>query len=150
MRFGTGLDDDDIYSAQRNLPHWGQDREAMKNGNFTGLPGVIIEDFVIAESMDAVSDRSGEFLCAGDAAVVRLRRRFLESLDKIEAGDPVPGENETFDYSAIRSIADIFPETADWRELGSGPMPKILLRVSLINSESTVLSLRAKRGNLVR
>jgi phthalate 4,5-dioxygenase len=123
MRYGTGLDDDDIYQPPLDRPRWGQDRAAMKNGSFTGLPGVVYEDFVIAESMGPVADRTSEYLCAGDVAVVRLRRRLLAALERIADGGAAPGQGETFDFAAIRSVAGIFPAQGDWRHCGSATTP---------------------------
>lgn len=119
LRYGTGPDDDDIYAPHRGRPGWGQDRAAMKQGDFSGLPGVIVEDFAIAESMAAVVDRANEYLCASHLPVVRLRRLLLAALDRIAEGDAAPGENGGFDHATIRSTAGIFPAALDWRRLGA-------------------------------
>ena len=121
MRLGTGLDDDSIYEPPEGQPYWGQDREAMRRGSFSGLPGVIVEDFVIAESMGPVVDREAEQLCAADLGVVRLRRLLKDALARLLAGETAPGLAEDCDYSAIRSTAGIFAADADWRTLGSAP-----------------------------
>jgi phthalate 4,5-dioxygenase oxygenase subunit len=121
MRYGTGTDDDNIYVAPKDRPRWGQDREAMRQGSHSGLPGVIVEDFVIAESMGTVADRTSEFLCAADVSVTRLRRLLLGALDRIEAGGPASGEEENFDFAAIRSTAATFAAGADWRAHATTP-----------------------------
>jgi phthalate 4,5-dioxygenase len=119
MLLGTGRDDDDIYRPPLADPRWGQDRAAMRNGSFSGLPGVIYEDFAIAESMGPVVDRSGEYLCGADVAVVHLRRRLLAALERAAADGPALGADGNFDFAAIRSTADIFAAERDWRDVCS-------------------------------
>ena len=54
---------------------WKQDRAAMKQGSFTGIPGLLCQDVAAQESMGAIVDRSKEHLGASDIAIIRLRRR---------------------------------------------------------------------------
>ena len=115
LRYGTGPDDDDIWQPPHNDPAWGQDRAAMSRGSHSGLSGVIVEDFVIAESMGAVVDRASEYLCAADASVVRLRRQLLAALEQNAAAN-------AFDYAAIRSTACVAAAGEDWRRLVSVPI----------------------------
>jgi phthalate 4,5-dioxygenase len=122
MRYGTGLDDDDIYRAPTDKPYWGQDRGAMKNGSFSGLSGVIVEDFAIAESMGPVTDRSNEYLCPADISVVRLRRQLLDGLKTVAVGGPAPGQEETVEVAGVRATAGVFSANDDWRSLASAPL----------------------------
>jgi len=118
MRYGTGLDDDNIYEARLDDPRWGQDRAAMRNGSHSGLPGVIVEDFVIAESMGAIPDRTVEYLCASDISVVRLRRLLLDGLARLAAGESLPGQDGSIAVANIRATAGVFGANEDWRKLG--------------------------------
>jgi phenylpropionate dioxygenase-like ring-hydroxylating dioxygenase large terminal subunit len=120
MLLGTGRDDDDIYQPP-DKPYWGQDREAMAADSFSGLAGVIIEDFVIAESMGVVVDRENEQLCAADLSVVRLRRFLKAGLDSIAGGGKAPGLEGDVDFAAIRSTAGVFAAGEDWRGIASAP-----------------------------
>ena len=78
---------------------YGQDREAMKNGHFTGFVGSILqEDMVVQASMGPITDRSLEHLSSGDAAIVQLRRMLLESLDDMAAGRAPGGTGDGLDF----------------------------------------------------
>lgn len=99
--------------------HWGQQRRLMKHGNHTGFTEIVIEDFVAQVSMGPIVDRTEEYLCSADQAIVRLRRQLFEAVRVFEAGElPKSARPEARDYSRItatggrlRSIND------DWRNL---------------------------------
>lgn len=97
----------------------GQDRSVMDR-NWSGLAGIEQEDAVIAMSMGPIVDRSKEYIVPSDEAVIRLRRRLLDSVRRHEAGeDPLGLVME--DYSAVAAIPDtVIPKTADWRQLAPG------------------------------
>ena len=52
-----------------------------------GLGGVEKEDAVMSLSMGPIFDRTQEHLVAADQAVVRLRRRLLDCVKLVEAGE---------------------------------------------------------------
>jgi phenylpropionate dioxygenase-like ring-hydroxylating dioxygenase large terminal subunit len=71
---------------------WGQDRELMKAGHFTGFGrNLLEEDAAVQASMGPILDRTKEHLSSGDAAVVHARRRLLEALTAADAGERPPG-----------------------------------------------------------
>jgi phthalate 4,5-dioxygenase oxygenase subunit len=71
---------------------WGQDRELMKQGHFTGFPQAIIqEDVGIQMSMGEIVDRSRENVSSSDVAIVQARRLLLRALDDLDAGMVPPG-----------------------------------------------------------
>ena len=67
-RLSTNPRDPENYVVLRSdQPSWGQDREAMKNGHFTGFTEALLEeDMVVQASMGAIVDRSQEHLRATD------------------------------------------------------------------------------------
>jgi len=66
---------------------WGQDRELMDAGHFTGFGNNLLEeDMVVQASMGPIVDRSREFLSATDIAVVTMRRMMLAALADYEEG----------------------------------------------------------------
>ena len=66
---------------------WGQDRNLLNAGHFTGFGNNILEeDMVVQASMGPIVDRSREFLSATDIAIVRARKMMLAALDDFEAG----------------------------------------------------------------
>jgi hypothetical protein len=68
------------------------DRELQKSGkSYTGIKGFGTQDCSIQESMGPIADRSIEHLLPGDAAIVKIRRLLLKTLDDMAAGKPLPG-----------------------------------------------------------
>ena len=60
---------------------WGQDRELMNAGHFTGFGrNLLEEDAAVQTSMGPIVDRSKEHLSSGDAAVTSARRMLLDAL----------------------------------------------------------------------
>lgn len=100
----------------------GQDRESMAGQNWSGFAGIEQEDAVIAMSMTPIIDRTQEYLVPSDEAVIRLRRRLLESVALNEAGkDPLGLEIE--DYSSVAAIPDsVIPQSENWQDLAPGNM----------------------------
>lgn len=95
---------------------WGQDREAMRNGSFSGYHFVTTEDFAVSESQGALVDRRGEYLNSGDRAIVRLRRLLLESVRDFQRGNvPALARHEEIPYPSIRVTGDVVPASFDWR-----------------------------------
>jgi len=116
----SGFDDPDMYSeaSQRFLWKRGdfhlQKRDAMDR-NWSGFRGIACEDAVIATSMGPIQDRTKEHLIASDLAVVRLRRRLMDSVARMERGeDPIGVE---VDFGAIASIDAPMPARGHWRTL---------------------------------
>ncbi|MDO8864222.1 Rieske 2Fe-2S domain-containing protein [Haliea sp. E1-2-M8] len=113
LMIGTDASDDDFAASRVGKAGdlmASQDREAMRRGEtWTGIKGVIFEDYVLAESMPIV-DRTKEFLGSGDVAIVRLRRELLSRISDYQAGRTLPEHSENIDYRALRSLAEILPE----------------------------------------
>lgn len=105
---GTDESDDNFAASRQGLPNYGQDREAMRAGrSWTGVPGVIFEDYAVAESIPIV-DRTREFLGSGDLAIVRLRRELMERIRQSEANEDSV-QAQASDYRSLRALADMIP-----------------------------------------
>jgi nitrite reductase/ring-hydroxylating ferredoxin subunit len=92
---------------------WGQNRAQMKRGSFSGFDQHFLhEDLAVAASQGIIADRSKEFLNAGDAAVVRMRKDLLATLDDFESSGPRPAVP-----SALRIKAGqlLLGPDVDWR-----------------------------------
>ena len=71
---------------------WGQDRDLMKAGHFTGFGRTLLEeDVAVQTSMGPILDRTKENLSSSDVAVAQTRRMLLEALRAAEAGALPPG-----------------------------------------------------------
>ncbi len=67
--------------------NWGQDREAMARGHFSGFTGNLLqEDTVTQVSMGAITDRTREHLSSSDAAIIHMRRVLLKAVARVQTG----------------------------------------------------------------
>lgn len=95
------------------LNRYGQDRAAMKSGNFSGLPGLIQEDVAVSVASGPLRDRSQEMLSVADIAVQRLQRTLLTCVRRTEAGrDPI---GVSPDYAAVVGYQRRLAMTDKWR-----------------------------------
>lgn len=99
--------------------HWGQDRRLMKDGNHTGFTDIVIEDFVTQVSMGPIVDRTEEYLCSADQAIVRFRRKLLQAVRAFSAGEtPASAQADAMDYSRIAATGGRLASIdEDWRNL---------------------------------
>jgi phenylpropionate dioxygenase-like ring-hydroxylating dioxygenase large terminal subunit len=99
--------------------NWGQDREAMKNGHFTGFTQMLgTEDFAVIMSMGPISDRTQEYLGAGDGAVLAVRRCLLGALKQYMAGEvPQLAQHEAIDYSGTAPQSKVVTGELEWRAM---------------------------------
>lgn len=89
----------------------------MKNGSFSGFTGhVVMEDFAVTESQGSRASRTEEYLGAGDRAVARARSVLLNAVKQYQKGQvPKAARHDEIRYGAVRALADIIPESTDWR-----------------------------------
>lgn len=98
-----------------------QDRAAMAAGtSFSGVAGLIPQDALVTDSMDAIVDRSKEHLVAADVAVVRMRRLLIEAARRVEAGGDPGGLDGSVDWSKCTAGSGIIPEGSPWQTLVPG------------------------------
>ncbi|MEQ8603223.1 MAG: Rieske 2Fe-2S domain-containing protein [Marivibrio sp.] len=97
-----------------------QDRDAMKDGDFTGIQGIPNQDLAMWVSMGARVDRSTDFLGSSDLAIVEFRKLMSEAAKKVGDGEPAIGTTEPrVPHPSISSKEGVFPKEVDWRTLGS-------------------------------
>ncbi len=91
------------------------DREVQKNGSFTGIDGIHLQDQAITESMGSTIDRTKENLGNSDLMIARTRRRMLQACrDMMEGVTPA-----TVDDPALyrtRAGGVLLPRDRDWLE----------------------------------
>ncbi|MDB9863190.1 Rieske 2Fe-2S domain-containing protein [Litorivicinus sp.] len=115
----VGVDLDNNWLSKRQ-PHnrFLQDREAMKNGNFTGVPGIPNQDVIMWVSMGTVVNRTTDKLGASDQAVVEFRKLMVDAAKTILAGDPAIGTGpKSLSHVQIRSYEGVHTKETDWRTL---------------------------------
>ena len=126
----VGVDLDASYRPviRTRINDYGQDRQAMKRGDFTGVPGIPNQDIMMWESMGPIADRTSERLGASDIAIIQFRRVMLDAVRKLDAGGPVIGQNEPrIPQATLRSYQGIVPKQQDWRRLGASAQELALL-----------------------
>lgn len=119
----VGFDLDSTYRNTRTpANNYKQDRQAMKLGNFTGIPGITNQDIVMWESMGPIVDRTQDRLGASDLAIVEFRKQMVEAARTIASGGPAIGTTEPrMPLAKLSSFEGIVPKTSDWRTLGASP-----------------------------
>jgi phthalate 4,5-dioxygenase len=119
MRPGIDLDDD-FRKIRTRENTWMQDREAMKNGSFSGIGGVNNEDIAVQESMGAIYDRTKEHLGTSDVAVIRMRRLMIDAARAhAERGEPPLGLAEPVPYHRVRAEERMIPLGSSWQTGGA-------------------------------
>jgi phenylpropionate dioxygenase-like ring-hydroxylating dioxygenase large terminal subunit len=99
--------------------NWGQNRTIMDAGNSTGFYEIVIEDFVVMVSMGPIVDRSQEYLCSADQAIVRVRRQLLDEVRAFMTGKtPKSAQGDNMSYREIRAVGGrLASASEDWRAI---------------------------------
>ena len=115
----VGVDVDRHFRRVRTRDNqWGQDRQAMRLGNFTGIQGIPNQDIAMWESMGPIADRSRERLGASDVAIVEFRRVMIDAANQVRAGLSAIGTGPgAVPHIKLRSFEGIVPKAAEWTRL---------------------------------
>jgi phthalate 4,5-dioxygenase len=117
---GIDLDQDYKPILRKKENRYLQDRNLMKLGNFTGVPGIPNQDIMMWESMGPIADRTSERLGASDIAIVQFRRLMLGAVQRFMADGTVIGHAAPhLPQAKLRSYQGIVPKTENWRTLGA-------------------------------
>ncbi|HLH75943.1 MAG TPA: Rieske 2Fe-2S domain-containing protein [Candidatus Binataceae bacterium] len=119
---GVAQDRDNFCSDMGGFDNlWHQDREAMREGHWTGLTQCFqYEDFVVEESMGPIVNRSREYLGMSDAIILRVRRQMMQAAREFrKSGQLAFGNAEAIDYSTVRALAVRERAEINWREIDS-------------------------------
>jgi len=117
LRAQVGIDVDKRWNKVRTIQNnYLQDRQAMKNGNFTGIQGFPNQDIAMWETMGPIADRSIERLGASDQAIVAFRRSMVEAAARFRDTGQVIGA-ATPCHTNIRAFEGMMPKGEEWRHL---------------------------------
>ncbi|HUH39580.1 MAG TPA: Rieske 2Fe-2S domain-containing protein [Castellaniella sp.] len=112
----VGKDLDEKYRPLRNRDnHFWQDRQAMKDGNFTGITGFPNQDIAMWTTMGPIADRTRERLGASDLAVVEFRKLMIEAVQAFQRGEPAIGTGDAAVPPGTCSFQAIVPKSTDWK-----------------------------------
>ena len=124
----VGVDIDEDFRKFRTLDNmFLQDRDAMRNGDFTGIPGIPAQDMAMWESMGSIADRSKDYLGVSDGAVAQFRRMMIKAAENMQDGGPAIGTpqsgRETMNSDLV-SFEGMVPKGGDWKEASSAENPQ--------------------------
>jgi phthalate 4,5-dioxygenase len=91
-----------------------QDRQAMKDRNFSGIAGIMTQDHAVQESMGPLYDRSKEHLASSDRAVIQLRRFLMNCIQTFREDLDPPGLDPKLPYHRICSEVAVKPGDIAW------------------------------------
>lgn len=94
--------------------NWGQDRELMARGHFSGLAGFHGEDGAVQLSMGPIMDRSIEHLVPSDLAIIRTRQLLLDGVARIQRGED-PLFTAPSNTKGISSVDAYVPPGQPWQ-----------------------------------
>lgn len=127
-KFFSGLDPDNLVTDEfTRANHWGQDREAMAEGHFSGFTrSVLHEDVGVQMSMGPIVDRSLENLCGTDLAIVRMRSFLLDLLARHAAGEGMDGALEAYAEGGYLPFSHVAPAGSNWRDGGQRKRERVV------------------------
>jgi len=99
------------------------DRQAQRDGIFSGVSDFVSQDLMVTESMGPVYDRSQEQLGSTDRAITRMRHLLLSAARDLAEGKEPPAT--TGDFQSIRGAEKILEPGEDWRLLGTDADPAV-------------------------
>ncbi len=110
----------DLDLSFRNLRtrenDYGQDRNEMKLGNFTGIKGIPNQDIAMWETMGPIADRTRERLGASDLAVVEFRKLMVDAARQMrDKGIAIGRTTPHIPHASIRSSEGVVPKSTNWR-----------------------------------
>ena len=114
-----GTEDSDNFCAE--MADWHapgfQNRQAMKEGHWSGLPKFFYEDFAAQVSMGPMADRTREYLGSSDSIITHARQMLMRALRDHARGEPAFGQDRALDYSRLRAVSIRYRGELDWRAI---------------------------------
>lgn len=119
LREDVDPDPRNFVSVGDRSNRWGQDRELMDAGHFTGnARSVIDEDAMVQSSMGPLVDRSKENLSSSDVGIAFARRLLLDAIASAEAGQLPQGSALSPEAVRVPHPFDAITDAgSSWREL---------------------------------
>ncbi|GAA5049040.1 Rieske 2Fe-2S domain-containing protein [Erythrobacter westpacificensis] len=106
------------YKKVRNYDNnYLQDREAMKDGDFTGIYGIPCQDMAMWESMGKIADRSEDNLGTSDKAIFTFRTQMYRAAQSVQKGGAAIGAgSDALPQSKLISFQGMVPKGEDWKQ----------------------------------
>ncbi|HTE84315.1 MAG TPA: aromatic ring-hydroxylating dioxygenase subunit alpha, partial [Dehalococcoidia bacterium] len=90
------------------------DPEIQRAQTFTGIPGVLLQDQAVTESMGPMLDRTTEHLGSADLVVIQARQLLLKHLNAYKKSGVLPPGVDQPELYRRRSASVILPKSDDW------------------------------------
>jgi len=109
----------DWYGRWRAVQNAGNDylidREVQRNGSFTGIEGIVMQDQAVTESMGPVTDHGFEHLAPSDRMITQTRRRLLRAARALrKTGKAPPASADPSIYLGARGGEFLAPRALGW------------------------------------
>lgn len=92
-------------------------REVQRDGSFTGIQGIPVQDQAITESMGPIVDRTKEHLGTSDRMIMLTRRRLMRAATALRDHGTTPPEVDDVEaYHDLRAGFVVLPRERDWLE----------------------------------
>lgn len=102
-------------NTMRRDNRWGQDRALMREGHFSGVPTLALEDSLVCLSAGPLRDRSVEYLAGVDAAIALLYRVLLKNARLAREGREPIGHGRS--VTKLRGVNASLEPGSEWRRL---------------------------------
>ena len=90
-------------------------REVQREGSYTGIQGIPVQDQAITESMGPIVDRTKEHLGTSDRMIMLTRRRLMRAATALRDHGTVPPEvHDVEAYHHVRAGFTVLPRDRDW------------------------------------
>jgi hypothetical protein len=91
------------------------DRDEQRNGSFTGIEGIVMQDQAVTESMGAITDHDFEHLAPSDRMITQTRRRLLSAARALrDRGEQPPASADPSVYLQARGGEFLAPQNLGW------------------------------------
>jgi phthalate 4,5-dioxygenase oxygenase subunit len=114
LTFPADLVDASSHVNLNRANNFGQDREIMRSGSFTGLRTTLTEDAAMQISMGSLYDHDRETVVPADRAVLKARRLLVESARRVQAGEEPLGVRPA-DTQSIRAVEALADDSTPWQ-----------------------------------
>lgn len=132
---GMDPDPDNGRASVSASEDWGQSRQRMADGSFSGLRGIAIEDLAIFESQGSIVDRSAEHLGTSDQAVIRIRRLLIDAAKAYSQRRELVVDQTTAAVSGLRARSFLAGPTDEWSDVD--PLKHLVRRPERIRETSS-------------
>jgi phthalate 4,5-dioxygenase len=103
--------------VQREENDYLMDREVQRDGSYTGIEGIIMQDQAVTESMGAITDHGFEHLAPSDRMITQTRRRLLTSARALrDSATTPPTVNDPSACLGARGGEFLAPQELEWQD----------------------------------